>query len=167
LILRPLQLSDAQSFFEMDSNPNVHRYLWNKPVQDINETIAIIKSVQQQYLDHNIGRFAMVLKENNRFIGWAGLKFNTETVNNKTNFYDIGYRLNENFWAKHYASEATFAWLKHALETMKINTISAAAHTENIASNKILHKIGMTMTEKYLEDNVSWNWYEIKNHIKP
>jgi [ribosomal protein S5]-alanine N-acetyltransferase len=49
LILRPLQLKDAQEFFLMDSNPTVHKYLWNKPAKDINETIAIIKSVQQQY----------------------------------------------------------------------------------------------------------------------
>jgi RimJ/RimL family protein N-acetyltransferase len=165
LILRPLQLSDAKSFFEMDSNPNVHRYLWNKPTQDINETITTIKFVQQQYIDHNIGRFAIILKENNQFIGWAGLKFNTETVNNKTNFYDIGYRLNETFWKKGYATEASFAWQKHAFQTMKIKRISAAAHTDNVPSNKILQKIGMTMTEKYLEDNISWNWYDMENKI--
>ncbi|MBF2709281.1 GNAT family N-acetyltransferase [Flavobacterium soyangense] len=165
LLLRELKLSDAEDFFAMDNNPNVHQYLWNKPVQKIEETIEIIAFVQKQYVDNGIGRFAMISKETNEFIGWAGLKFNTEIVNNKTNFYDIGYRLDEKFWGKGFASEATIAWMKYAFETMKIKTMEASAHTDNIASNRILQKIGMLMTEQYLEDGVSWNWYQIKNDL--
>jgi [ribosomal protein S5]-alanine N-acetyltransferase len=163
LILREFQLSDAAAFFAMDSNPKVHQYLWNKPVQSIEETIEIIDFVRKQYLDNGIGRFAIISKETNEFIGWAGLKYNTETVNNKINFYDIGYRLDEKFWGKGIASEASSAWLNYAFETMNIKTIEAAAHSENSASNKILQKIGMQMTETYLEDGVSWNWYLLEN----
>jgi RimJ/RimL family protein N-acetyltransferase len=163
LILRELKLSDAEAMFNMDSNPNVHQYLWNKPTKNIEETIAIIESVRNQYIQNNIGRFAMILKETNELIGWAGLKYNTEIVNNKVNFYDIGYRLNEKFWGKGYASEASFAWLDYGFNEMKIKIMDAAAHTDNSASNKILQKIGMVLTEQYLEDNVSWNWYELKN----
>ena len=165
LILRELQLSDAEAFFAMDSNPIVHQYLWNKPVQKIEETIEIIAFVRKQYIDNGIGRFAMISKDTNEFIGWAGLKLNTEEVNNKVNFYDIGYRLDEKFWGKGYASEATFAWLKYAFETMNIKTMEAAAHTKNAASNRILQKIGMQMTEQYLEDGVSWNWYQLENNL--
>ena len=163
LILRPFELSDANAYFEMDKNPEVHKYLWNKPVTRIEEININIEVIRQQYLDNNIGRFAMILKETNKFIGWAGLKFNTKTVNNKINFYDIGYRLNVNFWGKGYASEVSFAWLDYGFNTMNIQTMSAAAHTDNIASNRILQKIGMKMTEQYLEDEVLWNWYELEN----
>nr|WP_314838781.1 GNAT family N-acetyltransferase [uncultured Flavobacterium sp.] len=163
LLLREMKLSDAEALFEMDRNPNVHQYLWNKPVKDISEVHATIESVQLQYINNNIGRFVMVLKENQELIGWAGLKFNTEIVNNKIHFYDIGYRLDEKFWGKGYASEASFAWLEYGFQTMKIPLMEAAAHTDNIASNRILQKIGLQMTETYLEDGVSWNWYELKN----
>ena len=163
LILRELKSSDAEAFFAMDHNPNVHQYLWNKPVQKIEETIEVITFVRQQYVDNGIGRFAIILKQTNEFIGWAGLKYNTEEVNHKINFYDIGYRLDEKFWGKGYASEASFAWLKYAFETMNIKTIEAAAHAENVASNRILQKMGMQMTEHYLEDEVSWNWYQLEN----
>ena len=165
LILREFQLSDAETFFAMDSNPNVHKYLWNKPVQKIEETIEIIDSVRKQYVNNGIGRFAMISKETNEFIGWAGLKYNTEIVNNKVNFYDIGYRLDEKFWGKGYASEATIVWLKYAFEIMNIKTMEAAAHSDNVASNRILQKIGMQMTEQYLEDRVSWNWYQLENNL--
>ena len=165
LIFRELKLSDAEAFFAMDSNPKVHQYLWNKPVQKIEETIEVIDFVRKQYEDNGIGRFAMISKESNEFIGWAGLKYNTEEVNKKVNFYDIGYRLDEKFWGKGYASEATFAWLNYAFKTMNVKTIEAAAHNENGASNRILLKIGMQMTEQYLEDGVSWNWYQLENNL--
>jgi RimJ/RimL family protein N-acetyltransferase len=163
LLLREMKLSDAEALFEMDRNPKVHQYLWNKPLTDISEVNNIINSVQEQYKQNKIGRFVMVLKETNEVIGWAGLKLNTEMVNNKIHFYDIGYRLNENFWGKGYASEASFAWLDYGFKTMKIPVMEAAAHSDNIASNRILQKIGLQMTETYLEDGVSWNWYELKN----
>ncbi|MCF6141205.1 GNAT family N-acetyltransferase [Flavobacterium sp. K77] len=163
LLLREMKLSDAEALFEMDRNPKVHEYLWNTPLTDVNEVKNIINSVQEQYKQNKIGRFVMVLKETNEVIGWAGLKFNTEMVNNKIHFYDIGYRLDEKFWGKGYASEASFAWLDYGFKTMKIPVMEAAAHSDNIASNRILQKIGLQMTETYLEDGVSWNWYELKN----
>ena len=165
LILRELRLSDAEAFFAMDNNPNVHRYLWNKPTQKIEETLEIITFVRKQYLDNGIGRFAIISKETKEFMGWAGLKFNTEMVNNKTNFYDIGYRLDEKFWGRGYASETSFAWVQYAFETLKIKTIEAATHIENVASNRILQKIGMQFTEQYQEDGVSWNWYQLENDM--
>lgn len=163
LLLREMKLSDAEALFEMDRNPKVHEYLWNNPLTDVSEVKNIINSVQEQYKQNKIGRFVMVLKETNKVIGWAGLKFNTEMVNNKIHFYDIGYRLDEKFWGKGYASEASFAWLDYGLKTMKIPVMEAAAHSDNIASNRILQKIGLQMTETYLEDGVSWNWYELNN----
>jgi RimJ/RimL family protein N-acetyltransferase len=163
LLLREMKLSDAEALFEMDSNPKVHQYLWNKPLTEISEVFSYIENVRTQYKNTNIGRFVVILKETNDLIGWAGLKYNTEMVNNKVGFYDIGYRLNEKFWGKGYASEASYAWLDYGFNTMKIKVMEAAAHVDNIASNKILLKIGLKMTDQYFENNIPWNWYELNN----
>lgn len=37
LLLREMKLSDAEKLYEMDCNPNVHKYLWNKPISSIEE----------------------------------------------------------------------------------------------------------------------------------
>ena len=47
---------------------------------------------------------------------------------------------------------------------MKIESLNASAHVDNIASNRILQKIGLKFTENYIEDAISWNWYELKNN---
>ena len=48
LLYRPLELTDAEALFEMDSNPNVHKYLWQKPTLNIDESIQIIEMLQKQ-----------------------------------------------------------------------------------------------------------------------
>ena len=63
LILREMRHSDAEALFKMDSNPTVHKYLWNKPNTNIEEIHDYISKVGQQYLDNNIGRFSTIIKE--------------------------------------------------------------------------------------------------------
>ena len=63
LLMREFLPSDADAFFEMDKNPEVHKYLWNKPVTTIEEVYESINMVRQQYLDNKIGRFSTILKE--------------------------------------------------------------------------------------------------------
>lgn len=166
LLMRPLELTDAEAMFAMDSNPNVHKYLWQKPYQSIEESVANIEYVQKQYKTNNIGRFATILKQTGEFIGWTGIKFVTEQPENgNINFYDYGYRLNEKFWGKGYASEATLAWLDYGFNQMKIEKMNAYTHAENGASNHILQKSGMQFTEAYLDkDGVLWNWWQMKNN---
>ena len=48
LILRPVTMDDAQDFFEMDSNPNVHKYLGNNPVKTIEQSKAWIEDILEQ-----------------------------------------------------------------------------------------------------------------------
>lgn len=108
LLFRPFELTDAEAMFKMDNNPNVHKYLWNKPSQNIEESLKIIEYILKQYNENRIGRFVTILKETGEFIGWTGIKFvNDHVENGNTNFFDYGYRLNEPFWNKGYATEAT------------------------------------------------------------
>jgi RimJ/RimL family protein N-acetyltransferase len=163
LILRPLELSDADDMFAMDKNPEVHKYLWQTPALHIDEIIKVIEYVRSQYLKNNIGRFATIVKETGEFIGWTGIKFVDDHVENgNTNFYDYGYRLNEKFWNKGYATEASKAWLDYGFNQMKIDKMNAYTHSENGASNHILEKIGMKLMENYTDkDGVIWKWWQM------
>ena len=166
LLLRPLEISDVQAMFEMDKNPIVHKYLWQNPVKEIEEINKVIEMVQAQYKRNNIGRFATILKETGEFIGWTGIKFvDDHTENGNTNFYDYGYRLNEPFWGKGYATEATKAWLEYGFNEMNIETMHAYTHFQNEASNHILKKTGFEFMEEYTaEDGVQWNWWKLINN---
>lgn len=164
LIMRAFRFEDAEALFEMDSNPAVHQYLWQKPITKIEEVHAYIEMVTNQYTTNKIGRFSTLLKETNELIGWTGIKYvNDHVENGNTNFYDYGYRLNEKFWNKGYATEASKAWLDYAFNQMNIAEMNAYTHAENGASNHVLQKVGFQFIENYPdEQDVLWKWWQLK-----
>ncbi len=162
LILREIIDSDINNLFELDSNSEVHKYLGGKPVSEKKQIEQVIKSIRKQYLENGIGRWAIVEKSTNHFLGWTGLKLVTENVNNQTNYYDIGYRLIRKFWGYGFATESAIASLKYGFDNLKITEIYAAAHIDNIASNKILNKIGLKFIETFSYDDSIHNWYKLK-----
>jgi RimJ/RimL family protein N-acetyltransferase len=164
LLLREIRLSDAEDMFRLDSSPNVVKYLGNNPVKSIEESVTLIEMIRNQYIQNGIGRFAVVLKESNEFIGWCGIKFLTEPENNYVNVYEIGYRLIEEHWGKGFGFEAAKAWLDYGFNTMKVKTMYASVHKENAASKRILEKLGLQITSEFLwREEIPCYWLELEN----
>jgi [ribosomal protein S5]-alanine N-acetyltransferase len=161
LILREILPTDEVGLFELDSNPNVHKYLGNNPVDNIDQIRDVIKMIRQQYIDNGIGRWAIIDKQTNNFIGWTGLKLVKETTNNHINFYDLGYRLIEKYWGKGIATESTIATLKYAFEKLKIIEIFGMCDIENQGSKNVLEKSRLQFIETFNLDEIKHNWYRI------
>jgi ribosomal-protein-alanine N-acetyltransferase len=163
LILRELLFSDLEGMFELESNPNVHVFVGKKPVKTEEETLERIKNVQQQYEDFGTGRWAVILKETNEFLGWSGIKFITNEINNHKDFYEIGYRFIERHWGKGYATESGKAFVEYAFKVMKVNALYAYADAANDNSRRILEKIGLSYVNSFDYEDELQVWYELKN----
>jgi ribosomal-protein-alanine N-acetyltransferase len=164
LIMRDVQESDLYGMFTLDSDPLVHKYLGNNPIKTRAKAAEIIQFIQKQYRDLGIGRFAAIEKSSREFIGWSGLKLNTgekETLNGKTDFYDIGFRFIPGYWGKGYATESSVAVLDFGFNKLNLKTICGAAEKGNLASNKVLQKIGLKFINEFTYDTVACNWYEL------
>ena len=153
LILREFRDTDAEAFFRMDSNPLVHRYLGNNPINKIEQAYEAISRIRQQYVDNGIGRWAAFEKSTGNFIGWSGLKLNTEPENNHTHFYDVGYRFHPDYWGKGYATESGKASVRYGFEKMNLTEIIGTCHEKNLASRKALEKCGLKFVEKFMYSN--------------
>jgi ribosomal-protein-alanine N-acetyltransferase len=163
LLLRELELSDVEGMFELESNPNVHRYVGNKPINHIEESRAYIESVHQQYATYGTGRWAVILKETNEFLGWSGIKFITNEINNHKEFYEIGYRFIEKHWGKGYATEAGKAFIDYAFNELKADVLYAYADAGNENSRRILEKLGLKYINSFEYQEEIEVWYELKN----
>ena len=165
-ILREILPTDVEGLYELDSDPVVHQYLGNKPVSDRKQIIDVITFIRQQYKDNGIGRWAIIDKKTNEFIGWTGLKFVTNLTNNHVNYYDLGYRLIRKYWGQGIATETAIAALDYAFTILKVEEVFAAASCENIGSNRILQKIGLNIIETFYYEDIKCNWYKIDNSTK-
>ena len=92
LILREIIPKDEVGFYELDSDAEVHKYIESKTIDTIEQARETIRFIRQQYIDNGIGRWAIIEKETNNFIGWTGLKLIRKETNNHINYYDLGYR---------------------------------------------------------------------------
>ena len=159
LYLRELVASDDVGMFELDSDPEVHRFIENKPIQHIEESQEAIRYIQKQYAENGIGRWAVLLKDSNTFIGWAGIKVE-HNVNGKESFYDLGYRFIPKYWGKGYSTEASKALVDYGFNTLKLPTICAYAFTKHTASRNVLKKVGLKEITSFFADGDDNVWYE-------
>ena len=165
LILRQLQPADAKGIFELDSDPEVHRYVGNKPITTLKQAEDIIEFIRAQYRDNGIGRWAVEEKSTGNFLGWAGLKLITDPINGRSGHYDVGYRLIRRFWGQGFATEATKASIDFGFQNFSVDCLYAIAHKDNKASRRILEKSGFIRTEDFLYDGEPNVWYELKKSV--
>jgi len=160
-LIRPLIAEDATGIFELDSNPNVHTYLGNKPIKTLEEAKNVILFIQKQYKDVGIGRWAIIEKTTSSFVGWTGFKYIAVPVNSHVNYYDLGYRLIERYWEKGVATETAKACLKYAFEVLNLTEVYGICDVNNIASKNILEKCGLQLKETFDYENIPHYWFKI------
>ncbi|MBC7451035.1 MAG: GNAT family N-acetyltransferase, partial [Cytophagales bacterium] len=124
----------------------------------------VIDFIRQQYIENGTGRWAVIEKETNTFIGWAGLKLIKEETNHHNGYYDVGYRFIKKYWGKGYATEAADACITYGFTIMNLNEIYAIADAENTASHHVLQKIGMRFIETFHYQRTKHDWYKITKH---
>jgi ribosomal-protein-alanine N-acetyltransferase len=107
-----------------------------------------------------MGRWAIIDKKTEDFIGWTGLKYE-KALRKEFNYYDLGYRLRKKYWGHGIATETAIASLKYGFEKLNLKAIGAAAEVNHIASNKILKKIGLKFIETFDYYGVTHNWYTL------
>lgn len=162
LILRDLLPSDDRGMYELDSDHDVHRYIGRKPVKTVEESREVIDIIRRQYKTNGIGRWAAIEKSTGAFVGWTGLKLIREPINGRNNHYDLGYRFIKRFWGKGYATETALASVRYAWNVLKADEVFGIADLGNIASRRVLEKVGMLQNGTFEYDGSPHAWYELR-----
>lgn len=137
LFLREITADDAQNAYELNLDPEVIRYTGDKAFTSIEEAGNFLKAYDH-YTKYGFGRWAVIHKDSQEFLGWCGLKYTIDLDE-----YDIGFRFFKKHWNKGYATESAKASLEFGFTTFKMKTIVGRAMHENIGSIKVLKKIGL------------------------
>lgn len=165
LYLRDIEETDEAGMFELDSDPEVHRYLGNNPVQTKERVQEVIDLIRQQYRDFGIARWAVVDKKSQVFLGWAGLKYMREPIHNHVDYYDLGYRFIRKYWGNGYATEAARATVHFGFTEMQLPAIYGIADTRNTASCRVLEKAGLSRIEEFEYEGEPHHWFEAHRRV--
>jgi [ribosomal protein S5]-alanine N-acetyltransferase len=153
LILRKPRLDDAVAIFNgWAQDKEVTRYLTWRPHERIEQTEEFVRSCVAAWENQKRFPFMITLKENGEVIGMIDPRIEGPKVG-------IGYGCARVHWGKGYIPEATQAIIDWALQQPTIFRVYATTDIENVASRRVLEKVGMQcegILRKYiLHPNIS------------
>jgi len=138
LYFRKLVPQDAHELLRLHSLKEVVRFVGMPVWTDISEALDYQLFCEKNYREFGYARWGVFLKENNEFIGLAGVLNRPEE-----NYIDLGYRYFPEFWGKGFATESVRVVLKYAFDNTDIDLITGYADLDNTASQKVMEKCGL------------------------
>jgi len=142
LIIRKFNKNDWKDLYEYLSIPEIYTFEQGEPI-DKNEAKALAK-------DRSSGKgfYAVVLKSSDRLIGH--IYFNqTEPFDYMT--WELGFIFNPLYQNNGYGTESSKAIIDYGFNKLYAHRIIAYCNAENIASRKLLEKIGMRREGHFLK----------------
>lgn len=141
LILRRFEETDFKSLTSMMTDAETMHYTGFRkpqPIEKIRELLAKWHSEGTS----SLGVWAVVHIDSKDFIGWSMLKMTD------SDFPELGYMLSKEKWGMGYATELAAAILDHAFSNLKVAKVSAITSPDNLASIRVLEKIGMCISDE-------------------
>lgn len=147
LELRLWQESDLDNMIRLCGNEEVMKFFPSTLNSEKSKELLDIFIRHQN--DHGFVYFATELKENQAFIGFIGIKWQTYK-SHFTPCIDIGWRLMPETWGKGYATEGAKACLDYAFNKLEdIEKIYAVCPILNKGSEKVMQRIGMSKVDEF------------------
>lgn len=141
LLLRKITLNDASDMFEYGSDPQVSEYTTWSTHTSIEDTKYFIKSLVKMYKKRELVDWGIVHKAEKKFIGTCGYVGWSMTHSRA----EMGYALSRKYWNQGYMSEAVNAMMEFGFREMHLNRIEAKCQVNNIASARVMEKVGMQL----------------------
>ena len=153
MILRELTLKDEENLLNLDSDPEVMRYLTLGAPSTREEVCASLLRIVELLENHKgrFGTWAAIEKNSGLFMGWFLFRPAKENPNNLDRI-EIGYRLKKTFWGKGFATEGSQEIIKKGFQEFQIPEIFAIAMKENRASRHVIEKLGLVYIREYPYD---------------
>jgi len=139
LLLREYVEDDAESFFKLNTDPEVVRFVPDKPLLNVEQARqTLIDHPIADYRRYGFGRGACILKSTGEQIGFAGLKYLDELGE-----VDVAYRLLPAHWGQGLATEVALASVRYGFAALGLKRIIGLVMPKNIASVRVLEKTGL------------------------
>jgi RimJ/RimL family protein N-acetyltransferase len=141
LRLRRFTLADADLLVDLDSDPEVMRFItYGQPTP----RSAYVDTYLPRWLaiydaQPGLGYFAADRRDTGEFLGW----FHLRNDRIEAAYVELGYRLRRAAWGHGYATEGARALVQHGFTRAGAERVSARTLAGNRASRKVMEKCGL------------------------
>lgn len=139
LILKKVEDKDADDLFEILTNENVFKYRPGNPLKNLAAVKNVIGHYERDFNKHKtifLGIFYR--KAENKLVGIAEIF----EFDEKASRVEIGYTVNEKYWGKGFATNATRLMLDFLFNVIGVNSIQATPMPVNVKSKNVLERCG-------------------------
>lgn len=144
LVLRLIVAEDAPFILELLNDPSFLRFIGDRGVRTLDDARAYIeKGPSASYARFGFGLWLAQLRNDGTPIGMCGL-LKRDTLDD----VDIGFAYLPAFRGQGYAHEAAAAVMVHGRLALGIPRIVAIVSPENVASIRLLEKIGLAFDRR-------------------
>ena len=157
LHIRELESMDIYNVHQLHSLPETDEF----NTLGIPETIEVTEKFLSKWLfekqqqPRNSYAFGIDLKDSKKFIGLIGMNLGKQNYRTA----EVWFKVHKDFWRRGYTTEALTKLLDFGFNGLNLHRIEAGCAVENIASSKVLEKVGMTregMKRKKLPIRGEW-----------
>lgn len=134
--------ADAEPMLTVYGDPEVMRFVPGGHFRGIGIVEARLKTYARESSRRGFSSWAVVKRESGRVIGDAGFG-----IFQPTGEIELGFTLARDCWGHGYATEAASACLAAGLSHLDAPRIIAVVDEENVASQRVAERIGMTRLE--------------------
>jgi|SRR5678815_3583048 ribosomal-protein-alanine N-acetyltransferase len=160
LVLRTWQSDDAIDAFAIWGNPKVMRYV-GEPFTDLAMASRAIDRAAEAQQRHGVSLWAVVDKASNEIVGACGFHFVAEGPE-----LELAYHFKPAHWGRRFATEAAHACVLYAFETLGAMRIIAGVQTENVASVRVLEKIGFQRSKSIKPGDMDEEWFVLSSSTR-
>ncbi|MBE0691216.1 MAG: GNAT family N-acetyltransferase [Anaerolineae bacterium] len=154
LRLREMLPSDAEGMMSFRGEYEVTKYNSGAPYQDIAQARVAIEGITEDFVAGRTLRWGITLKEEDAIIGQIGYNYWARRDHRAA----VGFDLKRVLWGRGFMPEALHAIIRFGFKRMQLNRIDADANVSNVASQRVLAKVGFVreglQRQQYYEDGV-------------
>jgi RimJ/RimL family protein N-acetyltransferase len=150
LILRHQVLADLDDLWALYCNPNITKYIPDAPRTRAEAQDELEWHMHGHPQHPELGLWATIYKATGKFIGRCGLL--PWTIEGQYDV-EVAYTIAEEYWGQGLGTEAAHAILQYGFEKLNLSRLICLTVPENVASQKVAEKIGMSF-EKEARDEI-------------
>ena len=146
LVLEPLDDSRLEEYVALTSDPEVMRWWAPGGAFTRGEAERNFAASLAQLRELGFGRRRIVLAETGAGVGFTETKPWRDEI-------ELGWMLTPSAWGRGYATEAGRAIRDEAFERLRLESVIAVHHPANLASRRIIEKLGLTFEREIGTDD--------------